>query len=319
MHWNAMVAHGAPLCQEEGLWGTALCLAVKTISLGMDLVAYTFTSALPSQWAAIASAWLAKASIAHELVSLKLQATRDLASRHLNGMHSDMFVYLSDAAESHRAAFVKAFPKHADLLPAGDGAGFFATLAFLAMAFVVMWLCRCALRTLRRGPEVLFFPDASGNNVARICQEISQARRRIWLAMFAFTDDLLSEELVRAYHRGIDVRVIVDDEQSEMRGADAQWLANSGIPITTDRSRARMHHKFMVSDNKVMTGSFNWTRQASTTNNENLCILKDSAVVKLFATEFAKLWSRFHSRGGRLKRGARARGRCHTPPPSRSH
>lgn len=133
--------------------------------------------------------------------------------------------------------------------------------------------------------------------------------------MFAFTDDLLSEELVCAHKRGVDVRVIVDDEQAKATGAEAEWLANSGVPVVTDNSPARMHHKFVVSDSKVLSGSFNWTKQASTKNNENLCILQESNVVKSFAREFDHLWNEFNDRGGKMQRRKGAKNRCHTPPP----
>merc|ERR1712110_1330555 len=117
--------------------------------------------------------------------------------------------------------------------------------------------------------EVLFFPDKDGEHVARICQYVASARRRVWLAMFTLTDDDLSNELLRAHARGVDVRIIADDEQSKCDGADVIRLADAGVPATIDCSRARMHHKFVVLDETVLSGSFNWTRQASRINFEN--------------------------------------------------
>ena len=116
------------------------------------------------------------------------------------------------------------------------------------------------------------------------------------MAMFALTDDLLSDELLAAFKRGVDVKVIVDDEQCGMLGADAPKLLDAGVPLLIDSSPARMHHKFAIVDGCVLTGSFNWTKQASTTNWENVCILRDPSIVAPFANEFTSLWREFSGR-----------------------
>ncbi len=56
-----------------------------------------------------------------------------------------------------------------------------------------------------------------------------------------------------------------------------------------------MHHKFAVIDRKyVLNGSFNWTRQAVTGNNENVLITSDKEMLKGFRSEFEKLWAQFN-------------------------
>ena len=55
-----------------------------------------------------------------------------------------------------------------------------------------------------------------------------------------------------------------------------------------------MHNKFAVIDNKVLiTGSFNWTSQAVNANQENIAVIENSHLVKLYNQEFEKLWSEF--------------------------
>lgn len=52
-----------------------------------------------------------------------------------------------------------------------------------------------------------------------------------------------------------------------------------------------MHHKFMIiDDGLVCSGSFNWTIQAVTGNNESVIVSTDPRVVKPFCDEFQKLW-----------------------------
>lgn len=325
-------AEGAPLCRDEGLWGTAWCLVARTASLGYDAGAYALTKCIPLQWLAFFESVRLPGQVAGAMcvtpTSLRQSCTVSLTpvlaevqrrlptkiwTSTISVCPPGFLLDLQAAAEKHRAAFVASFPKHAAILQTGDMPELIAVCAWIGFAFALLSYAYDARQMRRRRPEVMFFPDKSGKNVDRICCEIARARRRVWLAMFAFTDDLLSEALVRALDRGVDVRVIVDDEQCEMQGAEATWLAKRGVPVMTDASGARMHHKFVVLDGTVLSGSFNWTRAASISNNENLCVLRDLSVVKAFACEFCTLWSKFGDRGGRLH-VRRARRRCHTPP-----
>lgn len=324
------MAKGIPLCKEEGLWGTAWCLAAETAWLGHDTAAYFLVTMLPPKWQSfwelvpslkLPPIFMAlQSSLSRRLTPIFTAARSSLTSKiSQSTIWRSMSSHTSKAVvEKHRAGFVASYPKHAALMQAGDVIGLLAVVAWVAIACTLTWYAWQTFRKWRRRSEVMFFPDKSGKNVARICREIAAARRRVWLAMFAFTDDMLSEAIVCARERGVDVRVIVDDEQCQMQGAEATWLVNSGVPVTTDKSGARMHHKFVVLDNTVLSGSFNWTRQASIANNENLCVLQDRAMVKAFAQEFLGLWYKFNDRGGRLHH-KRARRRCQTPPPLHTH
>lgn len=98
-------------------------------------------------------------------------------------------------------------------------------------------------------------------------------------------------------------QVILDDEQYAVLGADGARLVEKGVPVVLDAHEARMHHKFAVLDDCVVTGSFNWTKQASMSNWENLCILRDPLAVSPFAMEFQKLWRAFTDRTDRGLRG----------------
>lgn len=314
-----LAAQAAPLCKDEGFWGTSWCLVVKTGSLGRDAVTYAVVNSLPLPWLAFLESlqWPALAKLQSKVATpLLAEMQRRLPTTVWTPTIPVRLTAFANAfraaTEKHRSAFVSSFPRHAAILEAGDSAGLVTVCVWLALALALVRHGSYAWQMWRRPPEVMFFPDRSGKNVARICREIGQARHRVWLAMFTFTDDLLSEAIVRACDRGVDVRVIVDDAQCDVSGGEAKWLANRGVPVTTDMSGALMHHKFVVLDNTVLSGSFNWTRAGSMANNENLCVLQDPCVVKPFAREFASLWFKFTDRGGRLnvKRAGR---RCLTP------
>ncbi len=77
------------------------------------------------------------------------------------------------------------------------------------------------------------------------------------------------------WQKGAKVRVIGDDECSKFMGAEIYQLGAKGVEITTDNNaRVHMHNKFAIIDSLVLvTGSFNWTSQAVTSNQENLVVI----------------------------------------------
>ena len=53
-----------------------------------------------------------------------------------------------------------------------------------------------------------------------------------------------------------------------------------------------MHHKFAIADGeKMMTGSFNWSKNAMLGNDENVLFIHDSNVVEKYQDVFDELWS----------------------------
>ena len=75
-------------------------------------------------------------------------------------------------------------------------------------------------------------------------------------------------------------------------------LSPAGIEVRVDPKPPggykHMHHKFCVIDNRLtITGSFNWTRQAVLSNNENVFITTSGRAARLYKAEFEKLWQKY--------------------------
>jgi len=301
MDLSAYDAHLEVRPQDPGMssspWALAWQLTAETCFLARDASAFAFASLLPRAL----SETLSNVGGALLFVLGKVESQGSLVTSKALSSASAIALERTDlakllvAADTRRDEFVAAFPRYAPWLPDQDPVAVFTCGAWvLAVVFVVLW----GVRSLwpKRGPEVLFFPNNDGQHLIKICEEIGRARRRVWVAMFVLTEDVLTKELLCAYKRGLDVRIIVEQKQLSMPGADAYRLAAAGIPVVTDGSSwALMHHKFAVLDGTVLTGSFNWTHQAICANRENLCILRDGHVTRTFATEFLNLWEEFRS------------------------
>ncbi|KAI9248083.1 hypothetical protein BY458DRAFT_536652 [Sporodiniella umbellata] len=140
----------------------------------------------------------------------------------------------------------------------------------------------------------LFFP--SEESYGEFHAALASAKRTLHVCVFSLTDNDTADVLSDAYQRGVDVKIITDNDQMDVRkGADVTVLNERyGIPFKCDNSDQFMHNKFVVIDNKiVITGSFNWSAGARYKNRENVVITNIPTVVESFATEFEKLWKTF--------------------------
>lgn len=166
-------------------------------------------------------------------------------------------------------------------------------------AFVVDWLENAIKALLPRDqaePEPRFEARFSpGLQCLRaIVGEFENARKSADVCVFTITDDRIVEAMVAAHRRGVRVRVVTDDDKSMDTGSDVERIARKGINVRMDDTPDHMHHKFAVfDDERVLTGSYNWTRSAADRNHENIVISDDDELVRAFGKTFERLWVKF--------------------------
>ncbi len=125
----------------------------------------------------------------------------------------------------------------------------------------------------------------------RIRRLISESRHSLDICLFTLTDNRIVQKLEDAWSRNLKIRIITDNLKSEDLGSDIEYLEQLGIPCRYDQSSAHMHHKFAIADaDLLLTGSYNWTRSASTENNENILVTNQHKLVHAFQKEFERLW-----------------------------
>lgn len=124
----------------------------------------------------------------------------------------------------------------------------------------------------------------------KILNTLEEARVSILLAMSWFTNDVLLKKLVQKQNAGVDVKVIIfDDGINEKYGVDMTPL-NAVRKIKGSRGGV-MHDKFCIIDNQVViTGSYNWTKNAETRNDENVTIQRDPKSATDFSVKFIELF-----------------------------
>ncbi len=159
--------------------------------------------------------------------------------------------------------------------------------------FILDWIMN-ANNALNVAPkdlsEAYFSPGESCRKA--IIEQIDHANKRLKICVFTISDDRITDAIRKAYHKGVDVKIITDNDKSNDIGSDVIRLAQEGIPIKMDSTSNHMHHKFMVVDELLLlTGSYNWTLSAARFNQENIVLSSEAGVVKSFLNEFDKLWT----------------------------
>jgi len=130
---------------------------------------------------------------------------------------------------------------------------------------------------------------------------ISESKENIDVEAFSLTDKRITDALIAAHKRGVRVRVIMDAGNMKQPYSKAQRLIDNGIAVCSYNPQLRpnykkksayeplMHHKCIVADGVVITGSANATRAAQRDNIENITILRDPQTVQEHRQEFERL------------------------------
>lgn len=137
--------------------------------------------------------------------------------------------------------------------------------------------------------KVCFSPN--GECRITIVEQIQSAKKTLDICVFTISDNHLADALLVAHRKGVNVRVITDNDKSYDIGSDIEHLDRHGIAVKMDSTSNHMHHKFAIIDEATLiTGSYNWTRSATEFNHENLLVTKEPGLIKSYIEEFEKLW-----------------------------
>ena len=136
--------------------------------------------------------------------------------------------------------------------------------------------------------DVLFSP--TGGCEDAVLYWIDRANVSIHILIYSFTLDSIGDALVDAHERGILIQVVFEEQQISQY-SEYQKLKDAGITVRNDTNPNLMHDKVMIVDGIIiLTGSFNWSNNGESNNNENLIVIKSTYVATVYEGEFAKIW-----------------------------
>jgi phosphatidylserine/phosphatidylglycerophosphate/cardiolipin synthase-like enzyme len=141
--------------------------------------------------------------------------------------------------------------------------------------------------------ETGFSPE--GTALPLVLKTIETAQHEIRLMGYSFTSPEVVSALVRAKHRGVDVKIVLDDKGNRNKTSQAAMniVVNAGIPLRTNGRYAIMHDKVIIVDNHtVESGSFNMTRSAASRNSENVLVINDvPEVAQAYLQHWQSRWA----------------------------
>ncbi len=125
----------------------------------------------------------------------------------------------------------------------------------------------------------------------RVAAAIESAEHSVDVAIYSFTSREIYGALMRAHDKGARVRVVADALQASSGSSIVDGLEGEGVEVRLFPKGVTMHNKFAVIDNSlVITGSYNWTKNASYYNRENLVMLFGKGLAGRYGQEFFRLW-----------------------------
>jgi phosphatidylserine/phosphatidylglycerophosphate/cardiolipin synthase-like enzyme len=140
-------------------------------------------------------------------------------------------------------------------------------------AFTLVYLYRSAIRKLGWIPSVESYFSPKGGCAEAVVRQVNNARHEILMQAYSFTCPDIAAALVAARKRGVSVTILLDQSNEAETYSELKDLEQHGLKPMIDASHAIAHNKIMIIDCRTLiTGSFNFTRQADHQNAENLLI-----------------------------------------------
>jgi phosphatidylserine/phosphatidylglycerophosphate/cardiolipin synthase-like enzyme len=111
--------------------------------------------------------------------------------------------------------------------------------------------------------------------------------------VFVITEKRLTQELINAKKRGVDVKVIVDALNASTEHSKHKELRSAGIPVKAENYAGKMHSKTMIVDDEfLVVGSMNFSNSGENRNDENVVILKNAEAAKFYKDFFLYQWDK---------------------------
>jgi phospholipase D len=129
--------------------------------------------------------------------------------------------------------------------------------------------------------NVCFTPPSGCGSL--IAQQITKAKESIFVQAYGLTSDMIIHQLKTAHERGVKVKVLLDGGNLSDNKDVFEHFKKLGIIVYYDKMPGIAHNKVIVIDRKkVITGSFNFTSAADKRNAENVLLIEDADLAKLY-------------------------------------
>ena len=125
----------------------------------------------------------------------------------------------------------------------------------------------------------------------KIIARLNRAQKTIDFMAFSFTDDAIGKAVMDRAKAGVKVRGVFETTGSETKFSEYGKMKEAKLDVWQDGNPYLMHHKvFIIDGQSVVLGSFNFSQNAETENDENLIIVDDAPRAQAFTAEFGRVY-----------------------------
>jgi phosphatidylserine/phosphatidylglycerophosphate/cardiolipin synthase-like enzyme len=121
---------------------------------------------------------------------------------------------------------------------------------------------------------------------------VKSATKSVRFLTFSFTDFPLADAMSQRWKAGVDVAGVFEKVGSETEASELRTLMCRSVPVKQDGNSGFLHHKVIVVDEQiVITGSMNYSTNAEENNDENVIIIDNAEIARLYLQEFDRVWN----------------------------
>lgn len=150
----------------------------------------------------------------------------------------------------------------------------------------VIGLIFSAVLGLANAQIVGFSSDEEVSAKKLVLTTISSAKKSLVIAAYQLTDKEIITQITNAHAKGINVQIILDRTQKG-NAYLLEQISLFKINCLMDHSHRIMHDKYIIVDEAtVLTGSYNYTKNAALHNAENVIVLENKTVAIIYLNHF---------------------------------
>src|SRR5437764_12977541 len=125
------------------------------------------------------------------------------------------------------------------------------------------------------GISVYFSPGTDCSQL--IIDKIRMAQKHVYVQAYSFTSDRIAKALNEVHKRGVEVKVILDDDKADKK-SELDFHSRKRIDTYLDSKHEKAHSKVILIDGQtIITGSFNFSDRKDESTADNVVVIDDKA------------------------------------------
>ena len=138
-----------------------------------------------------------------------------------------------------------------------------------------------------------FFSPKDKAIVNAVIPLVNNAKHYIFIPAFIITHEGLSNALIEAKKRNVNIKIIIDATNPAAAKSKIKLLRASGIQVKTENYAGKIHSKSIIIDDKyIIAGSMNFSNSGENRNDENCLIIEDERLARYYRGFFEYLWAK---------------------------